>query len=156
MTYIGVDPGKNGAIAALDHHGNVVNIARFSDAETEGRIAVIIADFVADLPGGPLYASVEKVSAVQGSGATGAFTFGRVYGEALAGLLLSPGVRMVTVSPKVWQHDLGMPKREDYSAHKRALKQAAEARFGRRFTLDECDAVLIAEHARTHGPWKKV
>ena len=49
MTYIGVDPGKNGAIAALDQHGNVVNIARFSDAETEGRIAVIIADFVADL-----------------------------------------------------------------------------------------------------------
>ena len=153
MIFVGVDPGKNGAVAAVDRSGSVIGISRFSEAETEGRIALIVLDFVAELDADEIKAAtIERVGAMPKQGLSSTFVFGRVYGEAWAGLLASQ-CRVFGVTPSTWQRDLHLPKRAFTDNHKRALKQEAEARWGRKFTLAECDAVWLAEWGRLHGPW---
>ncbi len=154
VTYSGVDPGKNGAIASVDAAGEILRITRFSDAETEGRIGLIIADHFAALPPSSYHAcSIERVGAMPRQGLSSTFTFGRVYGEALSAILLS-NARMSLTRPQTWQRELGLPKRDEYAAHKRAIKEAAESRWSRRFVLAEVDALWIAEHARRFGAWR--
>ena len=153
MIFVGVDPGKNGAVAAVDSSGTVLGISRFVHAETEGRIALVILDFVAELdPDEIKAATIERVGAMPRQGVVSMFTFGRVYGEAGAGLLASQ-CRVFAVTPSTWQRDLQLPKRDCVTNHKRTLKQEAEARFGRKFLLAEADAVWLAEWGRLHGPW---
>lgn len=152
--FSGIDPGKNGAIASLTESGEILKISRFSDAETEGRIGLIIADHFAALPPASYHAaSIERVASRPGQGVASSFTFGRVYGEALAGILLS-SARLSLVRPQTWQRDLLLPKRDIQTAHKRALREAAEARWNRRLILAETDALWIAEHARRFGAWR--
>ena len=153
MIFVGVDPGKNGAVAAVDAQGSVLGISRFIHAETEGRIALIILDFVAELDADEIKAAtIERVGAMPRQGVVSMFTFGRVYGEAWAGLLASQ-CRTFAVTPSTWQRDLYLPKRDCVTNHKRALKQEAETRFGRKLLLAEADAVWLAEWGRLHGPW---
>lgn len=153
MIFVGVDPGKNGAVAAVDAKGSVLGISRFVHAETEGRIALIILDFVAELDADEIKAAtIERVGAMPRQGVVSMFTFGRVYGEAWAGLLASQ-CRTFAVTPSTWQRDLYLPKRDCVTNHKRALKQEAETRFGRKLLLAEADAVWLAEWGRLHGPW---
>ena len=153
MIFVGVDPGTNGAVAAVDGQGSVLGISRFVHAETEGRIALIILDFVAELDADEIKAAtIERVGAMPRQGVVSMFTFGRVYGEAWAGLLASQ-CRTFAVTPSTWQRDLYLPKRDCVTNHKRALKQEAETRFGRKLLLAEADAVWLAEWGRLHGPW---
>ena len=157
MIYTGVDPGKNGAIASISATGEVLKVSRFSEVETEGRIALVIADHVAELAGDTHSAVIERVGAMPRQGVASTFTFGRVYGEAWAGLLLAEGgrVRVQSVTPSAWQRDLALPKRADSENHKRTLRELAENRFGRKFTLAEADAVWLAEWARSFGSWAR-
>lgn len=153
--FIGVDPGKMGAIAAVNESGTVLGIRKFAEADTEGRIALIVMDFIADLDPDCVHAAtIEKVHAMPGQGVSSTFVFGRVYGEAWSGLLASKA-RVASVSPVVWQRDMALPKRHETDNHKRTLKQEAEARFGRKFTLSEADAVWLAEWGRCKGPWSR-
>lgn len=153
--FTGVDPGQNGAIATITDGGEVLSVSRFSEAETHGRIALIVADHIAEVARihPDISATIERVGAMPKQGVASMFTFGRVYGEAFGGLLCS-GVKVHQATPATWQRDLNLPKRSEVTAHKRAIKEAAEAHFGRRFTLAECDAVWLAEWSRRHGPWK--
>ena len=153
--FTGVDPGQNGAIATITDGGEVLSVSRFSEAETHGRIALIVADHIAEVARihPDISATIERVGAMPKQGVASMFTFGRVYGEAFGGLLCS-GVKVHQATPATWQRDLGLPKRSETTAHKRAIKEAAEAHFARRFTLAECDAVWLAEWSRRHGPWK--
>ena len=153
MLFIGIDPGKQGAIAVLDGAGTVLSIRKFADAQTEGRIALVIMDAIAEYPEDEIKAAtIEKVGAMPRQGVASMFTFGRVYGEAWAGLVVTQ-CRVVGVTPVQWQRELRLPRREDTPNHKKTLKQMAEARWGRSFTLAECDAVWIAEWGRLFGPW---
>lgn len=150
--FTGVDPGKKGAIASVDADGTILKVSRFSDAETEGRIALIIADHIAELGQKQHVATIEKVGAMPKQGLSSTFTFGRVVGEAWAGLLLS-SARVHAITASRWQSDFAFPKREEYAAHKRMLKAQAETRWARKFVLDEVDAVWLAEWSRLKGPW---
>lgn len=155
IVYTGVDPGKSGAIASVDSDGTILKVSRFNQADAEGRIALIIADHFAELEEDAIHAAtIERVGAMPRQGLSSTFTFGRVYGEAWAGLLLSKA-RVCSVAPSTWQSDLLLPKKADYSSHKRALKQHAETRWGRNLTLDQVDAIWLAEWARLKGPWSR-
>lgn len=157
--YSGVDPGKNGAIASIDEDGIVLKISRFIHADTEGRIALVIADHFAELDQTANHSAIiERVSAMPRQGVSSMFTFGRVYGEAWSGLLLanpSNPVRVSSVTPSMWQRDLLLPKRDCVTNHKRTLKEEAEKRFGRKFLLAEADAAWLAEWGRKKGPWSR-
>ena len=153
MIYTGVDPGKSGSIASMTAEGIVLAVTRFQDAETEGRIALLVTEHFDALPDDHHMAVIERVGAMPKQGLSSTFTFGRVYGEAWAGLILARagGVRIQAVTPAKWQRELGLPKRAEGSNHKRVLQQLAETRFGRRFVQCEADAVWLAEWARTKG-----
>lgn len=160
MIFVGVDTGKNGAIAAVTESGDLLaNIVHFSDATTEGRIGLLVADYLHALvesqhgDSSAVVVTVERVGAMPKQGLSSTFVFGRVYGEALTGVLCS-AVRMSLVAPAVWQRDLQLPKSEDKIARKRLLRDAASTHFGRKFTLAECDAAWLAEHGRRFGPWR--
>lgn len=155
IIYSGVDPGKSGAIASIDMDGTILKVSRFNQADTEGRIALIIGDHFAELDQEAIHAAtIERVGAMPKQGLTSTFTFGRVYGEAWAGLMLSK-CRVSSIAPSTWQSEMRLPKKSEYSAHKRAIKQEAEKRWGKVFTLDQVDAIYIAEWARLRGPWAR-
>ena len=155
IIYSGVDPGKSGAIASIDQDGTVLKVSRFIHAETEGRIALIIADHFAELDDEAVHAAtLERVGAMPRQGVSSMFTFGRVYGEAWAGLLLSKA-RVMTVTPSTWQRDLLLPKRDCVANHKKTLKAEAETRWGMKMTLDMADALWLAEWSRLKGPWSR-
>lgn len=105
--YLGIDPGKRGAIAALDESGEILSLARFSEAESDGRIALIIGDLIAALPEARICATIEKVAAMPGQGVTSMFSFGRAYGEAVGALILCRA-RLQFVRPQAWQKDLAL------------------------------------------------
>lgn len=160
MIFVGVDTGKNGAIAAVNDRGELLaNIVRFSDATTEGRIGLLVADYLDALvrsqsgDSNSVVVTVERVGAMPKQGVSSSFVFGRVYGEALAGVVCS-AVRMTLVTPTVWQRDLGLPRSEDKITRKRLLRDAAATHFGCKLTLAECDAAWLAEHGRRFGPWR--
>ena len=157
MIYTGVDPGKNGAIVSLSATGEILKVSKFAEVQPEGRIALVIADHIAALALDTHSACIERVGAMPRQGASSTFTFGRVYGEAWAGLLLAEGgrVRVQSVTPTQWQRDFGLPKRADSENHKRTLRELAENRFGRKFTLAEADAVWLAEWSRVFGSWAR-
>jgi flagellar biosynthesis GTPase FlhF len=154
IIYTGVDPGKSGAIASLDQDGTILKVSRFNQADTEGRIALIIGDHFGELEDCIHAATIERVGAMPKQGLSSTFTFGRVYGEAWAGLVLSKA-RVSSVAPSTWQSDMRLPKKSEYSAHKRAIKAEAETRWSQTFTLDQVDAIWIAEWARLMGPWSR-
>lgn len=154
IIYTGVDPGKSGAIASLDQDGTILKVSRFNQADTEGRIGLIIGDHFAELEDCIHAATIERVGAMPKQGLSSTFVFGRVYGEAWAGLVLSKA-RVSSVTPSTWQSDMRLPKKVEYAAHKRAIKAEAETRWSRTFTLDQVDAVWIAEWARLKGPWSR-
>lgn len=157
MIYCGIDPGASGAIASITKDGRIIVVERFDKAETDGRIALIVADHLASLVASGIVSdsqfvsvAIERVSAMPGQGVSTMFAFGRAYGEAIGALHVSR-VRLQLVTPATWQRDMGAPKRENPSAHKRALREMAETTFGRKFVLCEADAVLLAEWNRRHG-----
>ena len=146
MIYTGIDCGKSGAIVSVDASGRVLELNPFAQAETAGRIALIVADHVAALCSvhgatpDTIAAAIEVVHAMPKQGVVSTFTFGRAYGEAL-------------VTPQQWQRDLSIPRRSEATGHKRVLREIAEATFGRRFTLATADAALLAEWSRRFGAW---
>ena len=105
--FFGIDPGKRGAIAGVNGAGEIVALARFSEAETDGRIALIIGDTLAAFPERRICATIEKVGAMPGQGVTSMFSFGRAYGEAIGALILCRA-RLQYVRPQAWQKDLGL------------------------------------------------
>lgn len=152
--FIGIDPGKNGAIAAINGKGQPLDAKLFKAADTDGRIALIVADFISKFETFNQFICIEKVGAMPGQGVVSMFSFGRAYGEAWAGALLSKAL-LASVTPAVWQHALALPKRADNgAAHKRVLRQLAEARFGRNALIGAAtaDAFWLAEYCRLHGP----
>ncbi len=158
MIYTGIDCGKSGAIVSVDASGRVLELNPFAQAETAGRIALIVADHVAALCSvhgatpDTIAAAIEVVHAMPKQGVVSTFTFGRAYGEALGGAIVS-GVRVAHVTPQQWQRDLSIPRRSEATGHKRVLREIAEATFGRRFTLATADAALLAEWSRRFGAW---
>ena len=153
MNFIGIDPGGSGAIAALDSSGLILSVERFSKVEVEGGIALLVADFIERLQGESSLV-IEKVSSRPGEGVVSSFSFGRSYGEAIGAAVVSRCF-VEKVSPQRWQRDFELLRQkgstESKTDHKRAIKQAAEARWSRRFLREEADAVWLAEWSRLFG-----
>ena len=146
-TFIGVDPGKSGAIVVLDEMDPGVPeifktdypldlyIERFYDCVCANGVAVL-----------------EKVHAMPGQGVTSMFTFGRNFGQLemfLEGLSLNGGWHHVT--PQQWQKffDLFKKEGETKTQKKNRHKKLAKKLFpGVDVTHANADALLIAEYCR--------
>ncbi len=152
--FIGIDPGVNGALVALE--GKLVDVCRgdLSVQEVWGWLCVRAVR-------GDCFALIEQqtprptrfqqngvwVSTVLASTCV-------LYGnyERLKGLLVASEIPFEDCPPKRWQEGLKIPAREkgetDGKWKGRLRRKATELFPKERVTLATCDALLIAEYAR--------
>ena len=138
MTYVGIDPGKSGAIAVLFDDGEPPAIQKL-DATPQDLI-----DFLRGYDTVNMRAMLELVHAMPKQGVTSTFTFGQNYG-LLKGILAALQISYRLVTPQVWQRVLGCRS----GGVKNRTKAAAQQIWPRaKITHATADAMLIAEYCR--------
>lgn len=138
MIYIGIDPGKSGAIAFHYHDGCLPQFVLLKETEHDIEAAVRSHDLT------NVYAFLEFVRSSPQMGVVSAFTFGRGYGF-LHGLLAGLRIPYEEVRPAVWQKELGCLSGGD----KQITKVKAQQMWPNgKWTHANSDAALIAEYGR--------
>lgn len=136
--FIGVDPGKSGAIAALVPQSDPV-IIRLDG--TDWDVVEELRDVVS---GEACFAMLEKVHSMPGQGVASSFKFGQSFGK-LEMLLACLEIPFDYVTPAKWQGDMGCRTKGD----KNITKAAAQRLFpSLKITHRNADALLLAEYAR--------
>lgn len=137
MYIIGVDPGKNGAVAYIDN-GMLMGVLSFNgDIEQCRRIGMSVGQE-------DCVYFIEKVTASPHMGVVSAFTFGR-WAEAVecTARLSKRPVHMV--KPAVWQNTIGIfseGNKKALYAHAKGLYP--QEHINKMFNQATSDAVLIA------------
>ena len=142
--YIGVDPGKSGAIVGLlkTDLGIVVSTLNpFKDLTTALANIQICMDY------GKCEALIENVHAFPTDGRSSAFKFGKNAGQ-WEGLLHASGIKYKSVVPHKWMSWYGeMPKnKQERKNHLKSLAQSImdENSLPYKATLKNSDAFLIS------------
>lgn len=141
MIYVGIDPGKTGAVAFLPDQGEPWFI------KNENNLYDIVDELENLANGNELSAMIEKVHSFPGDGHSGSFKFGQSYGQ-LEGVLAGLHITLERVIPRVWQQALGCLTK----GKKNVTKVRAKELFpNTKITHANADALLIAEYARRLG-----
>lgn len=154
MTYIGIDPGKEGAIVRLGGAGDAAWLLPYDDAGLSGReLARMVRE---DLCGWNPYVILERAQSFPGQGIASAFRYGRDYG-VIVGVLDALGVPYRTVPPGVWHRAVVGGSGDDPKARARAVVEARlpglDLRPGKRRKAHEgiVDAACLALYGREVG-----
>ena len=147
--FVGVDPGKTGAIAVIDEDNNVLELINFNDNISDEMIKIKSTYNI-------IMASLEKVASMPGQGVRSVFSFGTNYGY-WQGILDTLGIPYMLVRPQEWQKGLGLPK--DRKDRKKAIAHSAKSRFplaelygARGGLLDgRSDALMIAWYTKNNS-----
>ena len=145
ILYLGIDPGKSGAICSVDSLGNAEIIVKTN--ETYQDIWTHLSDITIDYT---CKATIELVNAMPNQGVSSTFKFGESFG-ALLGLLTAAKIPFERVRPAIWCKELGLKKKAQESniEWKNRHKQLAQELFpGITITHATADALLIAEYCR--------
>lgn len=144
MFYIGIDPGKNGAIAVLS--GDIIVTKSIFDAEEYSFIIGKYRDLETKC-------CLERVSAMKGQGVTSMFSFGENYGF-IKGLLTANKISFQVVTPKKWKKffELTKDKNKSIDVCKRLfpgidLKKTDKCRKDHDGLAEAC---LLAFYAKKH------
>lgn len=153
--YLGVDPGKKGALALISVIGGETEIGLVPMPESVKDLLEWVGDIDPLLEG---FAILERVHAMPGQGVTSMFTFGRGYGR-LETALIAAEIPFEEVDPRRWQKGLGISPRktktESKEQFKGRLRLFAQKLFPRvNVTKDTADAILIAEYCRRYKEGK--
>jgi len=152
MITISVDPGQQGAIAALDMRGSVIAL---HDMPTSARLhgkgqqvdASALTTIIMDIKAGQhVVAYIEQVSAMPGQGVSSMFRFGESVGIVL-GVLGALQVPIRWVSPAMWKKRAGLTGKEKDAARTLAIQRHPEIAdmLTRKKDTGRADAILIAE-----------
>tara|TARA_E500000331_G_C17071391_1_gene632766 strand:+ start:219 stop:665 length:447 start_codon:yes stop_codon:yes gene_type:complete len=140
--YLGIDPGKSGAICSIDSGGNATVVTKTDKT---------YRDIWNKLNGiGDCVAVIELVNAMPNQGVVSTFKFGESFG-LLLGLLTAAGISFERVRPAVWCKEFGLKKKKEESNTdwKNRHKQLAQELFPDvDVTHATADALLIAEYCR--------
>ena len=135
--YIGVDPGKTGAVAILDDKGKYINVLDFGQ---EGLMSALI-DYAPVVK----FAYLEKVHSMPGQGVVSTFSFGENFGW-WQGVLGSLGIPYTTIRPQDWMKKYSLQKSS--ASDKPGLEVARtlfpEAPLHLKKHHNRADALLIA------------
>lgn len=147
-TFLGIDPGASGGLAALGKHGDYCPMPK-TEPDTWSWFAQWTDQRVV--------ACIERVGGfIAGNPTPGSamFNFGWSYG-GLRMALIAASIPFQVVQPKAWQKFIGMVKNkgESQSSWKGRLKGRAQEMFPRvKVTLQTADALLIAHYCQHHPP----
>ena len=135
--YIGIDPGKTGAVAILDDKGNYINVLDFGQEELMPTL-IGYAPVVK-------FAYLEKVHSMPGQGVVSTFSFGENFGW-WQGVLGSLGIPYTTIRPQDWMKKYSLQKSS--ASDKPGLEVARnlfpEAPLHLKKHHNRADALLIA------------
>lgn len=136
---IGIDPGKQGAIAWTSDDGTY-NVCRMPlDTTQMAKTAQQLYD------DGHRTVYLEFVHSMPGNAARAMFTFGEGYGKIKQAF--EPLFDVKYVRPQIWQDALCIPRFKEKALRKAMLKHVAEQLFPDiRVTLWNCDALLILDY----------
>ena len=137
MTIIGIDPGKNGAIAIWNNGLDKV----LKCPSTPKKLADIIKN--QDYNNKEVFAYVEKVWAFPTDARSSAFKFGANYGMWL-GILGSLNIEPKLVTPITWQKHFSKELPKEKPLRKKALYKIAMSYTEKKIYKYSADAVLIA------------
>jgi crossover junction endodeoxyribonuclease RuvC len=155
MRFIGIDPGVNGAVAALDEdRAEVLDIPTFWVTKgTKRRQVYDLPVFFALLEyvghrGASTYI-VEDVHAMPGQGVTSMFSMGYGVG-AIHGMLTALGRPFELVTPQRWKKELlaGVATKDKKAAYVKASRLYPGVDLGSRNDHGRAEALLIAEYGR--------
>jgi len=158
--YLGIDPGKTGAIAVKI--GNRMKVHNMPTTRQEMILWFQGLKTLSNKTNDPIFAVSELVHSMPGNTGKSMFTFGQWYERVLCCLSFNE-IQFELVGPHKWQKAFGILTRkkekkddagniiqrgESKSEHKRKILIKAQSLFpstkiGR---LDNADAVLICEH----------
>jgi crossover junction endodeoxyribonuclease RuvC len=144
MAYLGIDPGKSGAIAMVDKHGMTMDWIGLHETQSD------IWKFVKLYARAIDWAIVEKVGARPGNGLSSTWKFAQSYGAALA-MLIAADIPHEQHSPVKWQRRMGLIRPKLTNAEKKKVNKAkAQEVFRNSINIihRNADAFLIAEYAR--------
>ena len=99
-TYIGIDPGKSGAMALI-HADGYVEVIPFDAVQ----YSLTLARACNELH--PIICCVEKVGAMPGQGVVSMFNFGHNLGM-IEGLLRAYGISYQMVPPQTWKKEFSL------------------------------------------------
>lgn len=155
MILVGIDPGKKGAVVALNQSGGVEFTAVMKDVSW-------FADQIEALKKSAenqIKVYLERAQAMPKNGAVSMFNYGVGYGE-LIGVLVALQIPFETVPPAVWTKTMHQSKKDTLTPKARSL-QAAQRLFPTVSLKDPhssdrakkphegiVDALLIAEYGR--------
>ena len=144
MTYLGIDPGKSGALAIL-REGGAVEVVPF---DPEAYLAAFRS-----VPAGDARCLVEHVGAMPGNGGVSMFSFGENFGM-IQGMLAATGIPFQLVRPQKWkkEYTLNHSKENSVEVCKRLFPGVNLKRTERSKKDDDniAEAILMAEYARRH------
>lgn len=143
MTYIGIDPGKDGALAVLCEGGLVSVVPFFYPDAYKAALRAI---------NGPAMAILEHVGAMPGQGVTSMFSFGENFGY-LKGLLEAFEIPYELVRPQRWKREYGISGKNQSVEVCKRLFPGVRLRRTERCKKDHdgmAEALLMAEFARRH------
>lgn len=142
MIYIGIDPGKKGALAIIN--GESVNIYPFDETTYNEILSGVDA---------PAVCCLEHVGAMPGQGVTSMFSFGENFGF-IRGLLTAHGVPYELVRPQKWkkEYSITADKNDAIAVCSRLFPGVSLLPTSRcRKPSDGfAEALLMAEYARRH------
>lgn len=140
MTYIGIDPGKNGAMAVLKED-RTFRIVPYGPQSYADELEFSEADCIVCL---------EHVGAMLGQGVNSMFHFGENFGF-IQGLLTAFGIPYELVRPQKWKKEFSITgdKNSSIQVCKRLFPTANLRKEGGRKDNDGmAEALLMAEYAR--------
>lgn len=140
--FIGIDPGKKGALAVLDSEN--VEIHPYDQTE-------YISVLKSVKQHGNVTCCIEDVHALRGNGITSSFVFGKTYGWLL-GMLDTLGIPYQAVSVQKWKKEFGLTSDKSKSVEVcRRLFPTVNLKRTDRCKKDDdniAEAVLLCEYAR--------
>ena len=136
--FIGVDPGKSGAIAYLHEKKGAWS------TKNNGTLKDQIEELMQVSMHHDCFAVLEVVHSSPQMGVKSAFTFGQSYGQ-LEAALITCGISFERIRPAKWQGDMQCRTKGDKNVTKR---KAQELFPDVKITHANADALLLAEYAR--------
>ena len=143
MIYIGIDPGKSGAMAVIDRATTI--LVPFAEEDYINCLKL--------LPSQITRACLEHVTAMPKQGVTSMFNFGQNFGY-IKGLLEAFGIPYELVRPQKWKKEFSITGEKNSSVEvcKRLFPGVSLLRTEKCRKDDDnmAEALLLAEYARRH------
>lgn len=142
MNYIGIDPGKKGALAII-HPDGTTSAIPFSEDGYKTKIGLLRYE--------DCFCIMERVSAMPGQGVTSMFNFGQNFGY-IRGLLEANNVPYELVLPQKWKRHFGVTgdKNSSIGVCRRLFPGQSLKRTDKCRKDDDglAEALLMAEYGR--------